>query len=217
MPPSPLNPPLGCFGVRGQNARKSPLPSPHSLKSEGAGGHRCGRFPEKSYPQESKQVLIMAVSGRRNAGYFFCYFFSKILRRFSGVEFSAVLEKSPAIFLRVFQPLLEGNPPSLARAFLCRCHKGANVLNSPECPSSAAELYRLWEAPGSNSVPPTGFLDRDDWRDWRICLGIPKDLRQTQEARLWKVLHSGCSVNGCCQPIRAYSFFCFVMLKIFGR
>lgn len=56
-PPSPLNPPRGQIRVRGQNARKAPSPPLTPFRVRGIGGHRCGKFPEKSYPQKGEQVL----------------------------------------------------------------------------------------------------------------------------------------------------------------
>lgn len=57
MPPSPLNPPLGGMKVRGQNALKCPLNPPHTLKSEGARGHRCGGGLGWIYKLGSEWVL----------------------------------------------------------------------------------------------------------------------------------------------------------------
>lgn len=43
-PPSPLNPPLGCFRVRGQNARKAPSLPLTLLRVRGQGGIEAADF-----------------------------------------------------------------------------------------------------------------------------------------------------------------------------
>jgi hypothetical protein len=44
MPPSPLKSPLGCFRVRGQNARKAPSPPLTLLRVRGQGGIDAADF-----------------------------------------------------------------------------------------------------------------------------------------------------------------------------
>lgn len=47
MPPSPLNPLLGGFRVRGQNARKAPSPPLTLLRVRGQGGIDAAGFDGK--------------------------------------------------------------------------------------------------------------------------------------------------------------------------
>ncbi len=69
-----------------------------------------------------------------------------------------------------------------------RSNQLADIFNAPGR-GTRPELDRLREAPGLDAIPPEGFANWEQRRNWRYGLGVAEDLRQAKESCFWELSH----------------------------
>lgn len=97
-----------------------------------------------------------------------------------------------------FANVVAAQPLDVARAMTAIGHrlapepfdKGANIFDAPGG-RPRSDLDRLGITPVAHALPPSGFADRNNGRDWRLLVRIADDLGKAQVADFGQFVHVG--------------------------
>ena len=121
---------------------------------------------------------------------------SQSLRNTDSLEHGREAIESRLLALgRVHDLLLKKNWTSASLASIVQTaiepfDKGANIFDAPGG-RPRSDLDRLGITPVAHALPPSGFADRNNGRDWRLLVRIADDLGKAQVADFGQFVHVG--------------------------